>query len=182
GYGAKNSYILTPQNQLTQLAINERRYNDWAVISANPALLWLSFDSNNLTSLPESIGQLQNLKILYLHSNNLTSLPESLHRLKNLGGLGLAGNPVTRHLKGIEKNLYAQELITYLLEVQDKNTKLLNEAKVLVVGDERVGKTSLINRLLGRRHNPNQKSTPGIDIQNHQLDNDIRVNIWDFAG
>jgi internalin A len=158
-YNTKNSYVLNQQNQLTHLAINGRSDIEWAAISNNPVLEWLNLDSNNLTRLPES-----------------------LQKLKYLANLELADNPITQPLKGINKELSSQELMAYLFEVQDKNTKPLNEAKVLVVGDERVGKTSLINRLLGHSHNPNQKSTPGIDIQNHQLSNDIRVNIWDFAG
>jgi internalin A len=145
-------------------------------------LKYLDLNSNNLTRLPESISKLQKLELLDLSSNNLTNLPESISKLKNLRYLTLSNNPIAKYLKGIKDYLSTQELITYLLEVQHKNTKPLNEAKVLVVGDERVGKTSLIKRILGDKHNPNQHSTEGIDIHKRQLSNDIQVNIWDFAG
>ena len=39
---------------------------------------------SKLTSLPESIGNLTNLKYLYLKNNELTSLPESIGNLSNL--------------------------------------------------------------------------------------------------
>jgi len=39
---------------------------------------------NKLTCLPESIGNLTNLKKLSLIENNLTSLPESIDNLTNL--------------------------------------------------------------------------------------------------
>ncbi len=145
-------------------------------------LNYLGLSENNLTCLPETIGKLQNLDYLGLSENSLTRLPESIIQLKDTDTLDLFNNPITKHLKGIEDNLSTQELVTYLLEVQGEKTKPLNEAKVLVVGDERVGKTSLINRVLGHRHNPNQKTTLGIDIQKRALANDIQVNIWDFAG
>ena len=41
-------------------------------------------NSNQLTTLPESIGNLTSLQILELKWNNLTTLPESFWRLKNL--------------------------------------------------------------------------------------------------
>jgi small GTP-binding protein len=69
-----------------------------------------------------------------------------------------------------------------LSEIKKPETKPLNEAKILVVGDERVGKTSVINRIIGRKMNIDETSTLGIDIQRQPLTNDINVNFWDFAG
>jgi internalin A len=172
----KLEFLLVSSNNLTNLT------NLPDSIGQLQQLELLNLNSNNLTNLPESIVQLQNLQHLDLSSNNLTTLPESISKLKHLQFLHLTNNPITKHLKGIEEYLSAQELITYLLEVQHRDTKPLNEAKVLVVGDERVGKTSLIKRILGDKHNPNQHSTEGIDIHKHKLSNDIQVNIWDFAG
>ncbi|NQZ10558.1 MAG: leucine-rich repeat domain-containing protein, partial [Algicola sp.] len=128
------------------------------------------------------ITQLTHLTHLNLSSNNLTALPESIKLLTKLQSLVLTDNPITRHIKNIEHSLEPQALISYLLEIQNEDTRPLNEAKILVVGDERVGKTSLINRILGNLHNPNQQSTLGIDIQKTAISNDIQVNIWDFAG
>ncbi|WP_310483471.1 leucine-rich repeat domain-containing protein [Chamaesiphon sp. VAR_48_metabat_403] len=47
---------------------------------------------NELTSLPESIGSLSNLNILYLRKNQLASLPESISNLTNLSILDLGDN------------------------------------------------------------------------------------------
>ena len=55
----------------------------------------LSLHNNNLSSLPECVGQLANLHKLNLHNNNLTSLPESFGQLANLHTLDLRFNNLT---------------------------------------------------------------------------------------
>ncbi|MFX1537189.1 MAG: leucine-rich repeat domain-containing protein, partial [Promethearchaeota archaeon] len=47
---------------------------------------------NQLNTLPESFGQLQNLRTLFLHSNQLQTLPESFGNLTNLERLSLSHN------------------------------------------------------------------------------------------
>ena len=65
-----------------------------------------------------------------------------------------------------------------------------NEAKLLVVGNEAVGKTSLIRYLIRNEpRNPSEKKTPGaaihekIETQHWPLeDKDLTLNVWDFGG
>jgi leucine-rich repeat protein SHOC2 len=52
----------------------------------------IGFNDNNLTSLPESFGNLKVRGDLYLMYNNLTSLPESFGNLKVGGYLILSNN------------------------------------------------------------------------------------------
>jgi Leucine-rich repeat (LRR) protein len=56
---------------------------------------------NKLTTLPESIGNLVNLKNLYLEGNQLTTLPESIGKLINLKELRLTHNRLTYLPKSI---------------------------------------------------------------------------------
>lgn len=61
----------------------------------------------------------------------------------------------------------------------------LNEAKMIIVGWGNVGKTSLVNRLIGRQSNSDEALTHGIQITPWLLDLDdenIQLNIWDFGG
>jgi leucine-rich repeat protein SHOC2 len=55
----------------------------------------LLLTGNQLTSLPESIGSLYSLNLLYLSHNQLTSLPESIGNLSNLTWLKLGKNKLT---------------------------------------------------------------------------------------
>ncbi|MBP5092825.1 MAG: leucine-rich repeat domain-containing protein [Abditibacteriota bacterium] len=63
----------------------------------------LDLDGNNLTFLPESIGNLTGLTWLYLLNNNLTSLPESIGNLKSLRKLNLRQNNLTSLPESIGK-------------------------------------------------------------------------------
>ena len=66
----------------------------------------------------------------------------------------------------------------------------MNSAKLLVLGEESVGKTSLVRFLTdGVARDPDEQKTPGVR-QSEKIETttwrpegcDIRVNIWDFAG
>ncbi len=55
----------------------------------------LHLKDNQLSKLPESIGNLTNLTTLNLGSNQLSKLPESIGNLTHLTTLDLSGNPST---------------------------------------------------------------------------------------
>jgi internalin A len=198
-------FSVNGNNELTHLKISNCSEDDFTEIAKIETITYLILQGCNIEDIPESIGNLKNLvkidladnliselpqsicglsklAILYLDSNEIANIPMSFYRLNRLYLIGLFNNPITNNIAEIHNNLSGQKLIGYFLEIQDEATKPLNEAKILVVGDERVGKTSVINRLLGNKHNTNQQSTFGIDIQRHTLKNDIKINIWDFAG
>jgi small GTP-binding protein len=57
--------------------------------------------------------------------------------------------------------------------------------KVIVIGNSSVGKTSLVNRFVGDRFDPNYKATIAADFQTKILNikgNEIRLQIWDLVG
>jgi len=66
-------------------------------------LEWLHLDGNQLTSLPDAIGNLANLKLLYLQNNQLTSLPDAIGNLTNLKWLHLQNNQLTSLPDAIEE-------------------------------------------------------------------------------
>jgi small GTP-binding protein len=171
--------------------------------------LWLS--GNQLTELPESFGHLASLQELCLENNQLTALPESINQFKQLKGLYLHGNDaltippeilgLTRRevFETVEKTTDPAAILYYYFRIhppthgvrlQDKVvaqvSRPLNEAKVILVGEGDVGKTSLVHQLLSDEPaKPDRGKTRGIDIHGWKpIINDIqiRVSIWDFGG
>jgi leucine-rich repeat protein SHOC2 len=67
------------------------------VFKKNPHAFYghLSLGNADLTNLPESIGDFNNLTRLDLYDNLLTNLPESIGNLTNLTGLNLSNNQLT---------------------------------------------------------------------------------------
>jgi len=85
----------------------------------------------------------------------------------------------------------AAEVARYVLELKEKGTERLNEARVIILGNKGSGKTSLARRL----KNPKapmpkiDESTEGVDVIDwvipvdaKQSNSTLNVHVWDFAG
>lgn len=152
----------------------------------------LSLRSNNLSSLPPDIGQLGNLTSLDLSSNKISSLPPEIAQLRGLRELRLNNNPWIEPPPEIalaENNI--QAILPYFTELSSANKiDYLNEVKLVLVGEGRVGKTSLAKALSTPGYSlEDEQSTEGITIRpwiipgaQLGLPKDFRVNIWDFGG
>ena len=180
-------------NRLTNLTRLELQYNRLTSLPLGIApltnLTHLSLNGNQLTSLPAEIMRLTHLTNLNLGSNKLTSLPSEFTKLTNLTYLSLENNllpipPETlRHPKDVKAIFVA------LAGLQ--TGKRLNEAKLLVVGDGKVGKSSVVERLIYDTFNPTRQTTLGVEINDEMQilqsevkgsDEPIKLNIWDFGG
>jgi internalin A len=155
-------------------------------------LTQLSFSTNQLTNLPPEIGQLTNLTELYLDQNKLMSLPKEIAELRNLRRIGLWNNPleIATPAKWLEEddefsgfigNSHAQEILAHHKRMYEEGGRELGEARVLVVGEGGVGKTSLVTRLIDNTYDPNQKSTLIVEKRPLPL-GDVRAQVWDFGG
>src|SRR5215207_9088883 len=63
-----------------------------AAYTLNGRVAAIGVQGCDITSLPESLGDLTHLEILHLDENQLESLPTSIERLKNLRTLHLYSN------------------------------------------------------------------------------------------
>ena len=78
----------------------------------------------------------------------------------------------------------------FVLAQQEQTLRPLNELKLLVVGNEAVGKTSLLRYLItGQPRDPNETRTAGI-AQHEKIEvrewspshYPVQLNVWDFGG
>ncbi|MDA1313910.1 MAG: leucine-rich repeat domain-containing protein [Acidobacteria bacterium] len=141
---------------------------------------------NQLSTLPPEIGQLVNLQSLNLQSNQLTTLPPEFGQLVNLKSLDLSGNPLPQpYISAIEGGI--ESLFTYLRTLNRAVPQY--EAKLLLVGEGNVGKTSLVEAMLGHEFVENRKTTHGINLKplgiahpDPKISDGISLNTWDFGG
>ena len=140
---------------------------------------------SQLTDLPPEITRLAKLQTLDLSDNRLTTLPSELAPLlKNGLTLDLSGNPLLNPLRELIGR-GSDALAAYLVSLEDVVEQF--EAKVLLVGEGNVGKTSLVASLLGAPFVENRETTHGIEIhplilRHPNQDVDMTIWTWDSGG
>ena len=145
----------------------------------------LVLGGNQLTALPPEICQLTNLTSLVLFHNQLSVLPPEIGQLTNLTELDLIENPLPIPPEILSKIDQPETIINYYLQHETGLKRPLSEAKMLLIGQGSVGKTSLVKRLVEGCFDPHENKTEGIDIRRWAVDVDgknIRINVWDFGG
>ena len=144
----------------------------------------LFINKNLITEVPETLCDLINLTELYLHDNNIQKLPKIIENFSdNLKKLDLRGNPIPISSELINSQ-DPKKILSYLRQLHT-DARPLHEAKVLLVGQGNVGKTSLIERLIYNRYIKDQPQTDGLNVKrwNVEINSiDIRLNVWDFGG
>lgn len=89
-------------------------------------------------------------------------------------------NPPIEILKGSRENI-----LSYVKSMIGKSN-ILNEAKIIFVGDGSVGKTSLMKRLVFDQFDATESQTDGIEIEPYVVDlgqeGVVNSTIWDFGG
>jgi internalin A len=174
------SALYLRDNQLTSLPRE---------ISQLTKLTYLDLSSNKLTSLPPGISQLTNLSSLNLLNNGLTSVPVGITKLTNLAYLNLNQNqlPIPPETLGNPEDVKA--ILAAIAGL--KSGERLNEAKMLVVGDAKVGKSSVVAQLVYGTFDPKKQTTLGVEINDEMKvvqsevigeSEPVRLNIWDFGG
>jgi Leucine-rich repeat (LRR) protein len=144
-----------------------------------------------LTSLPAEVGQLINLREINLFHNLLTDLPLEITQLEHLEIVNLNNNPLNLELA----EAYKQGVDAVKLYLRAGAVVPIYEAKLILIGEGEVGKTCLMDALLGKEWQEHP-STHGIEIQQikvsypkeekktpfNQSEKIITLNGWDFGG
>lgn len=141
----------------------------------------LVLNGNYLKALPAQIGMLANLKLLNVSNNKLYSFPDSLRGLPKLDKFKVLGN----YSLGLPAEvLGAEPEKIFDFFFRSSKRRRLNEAKILLVGQGGVGKTSLVNRLLDGSFDEHEAKTDGIRVRDWSVGNEEKIilNVWDFGG
>jgi internalin A len=142
-------------------------------------------DSAKETSTDFSL--FQHLEELNLsHNTQLSEIPEEFLNCPNLTILRLEGCGFIDIPDEVLYSRDAKYIINYLNRIEDEGSKPINEGKIIILGHEKEGKTSLILSMLKKKSilDP-PPETESIDITPSALhieNLDVRMNIWDFGG
>ncbi|BBD58750.1 small GTP-binding protein domain-containing protein [Nostoc sp. HK-01] len=174
---------------LTELNLNNNQITEIPEAIANLTnLTTLDLSDNQITEIPEAIANLTNLTTLDLSDNQITEIPEAIKSLPKLEKLDLRRNPlpISPEILGSSDEVGSvEDIFNYLRLLRSGEVRPLNEAKLLLIGQGSVGKTSLIERLIRNQYDKNQPQTDGLNVQTwnvHINSKDIRLNVWDFGG
>lgn len=141
---------------------------------------------NHLSQVPTEVGSLSKLNSLDLSYNHLFDVPRSFAALSELRDLDLSGNPLRTPPQEISV-LGTTAVRTYLSSLDDTSV-IRREGKLLLVGEGRTGKSSLLHALQDLHFNDAINSTHGIDILDlpfvypEQSETELTLHVWDFGG
>lgn len=199
---------ITQLSNLTTLILSGNQISVIPEAIANLAnLTTLFLYSNQITAIPDAIGQITNLNSLNLAYNQIREIPDAVSQLINLKSLTLAFNQISVIPETIEslpkliklellenplpispeihRTGLAKDIFNYLRQLRSGEVRALNEAKLILIGQGSVGKTSLIKKLVHNRYDPNEPQTDGLNVEPWEIQvnsKEIRLNVWDFGG
>ncbi len=186
---------------LTNLDLRNNQITDISPLSGLFNLTNLDLRNNQITDI-SPLDKMINIATLELSSNRIDDISsiEMLlinNKFKKIAysfgfrnnTLNLYNNPLEPELINVISSGGKQALIKYF-EAKQRGTIRIPEAKMVLLGEPRAGKTTLQKYLMGLPINENEESTPDIQISSwkpfeHDLEDknkDIKINLWDFGG
>lgn len=216
---ALTSFTLPSLLDLQKFDISRNQLTELVMRGNCGALFLLDASHNQLTSF-ELWGSFAALKYLYLNDNQLQDLLfkdilkmlEFLHLRNNkleylphllpftqMKTLFLHGNPMSAMrdvISGDEHGNSWEAVCAYQLSQTKSKLVFLHQAKMILVGNGEVGKTSIRIKLLDKKAPlpAKHERTPGLEIWPYPVKNletritglhaaiDFQLNIWDFGG
>ena len=189
---------------LTRLHLNYNHISDISSLKELKNLTQLYLEGNQILDIAP-LKDLKNLTELNLHRNQISDI-SFIKDFENFNGLDLTNNEISElpvevlNSKGDLINIIGENPIkippmeivkkgrnavkAYFESLEGKK-KVLNEVKMLLVGDGGAGKTSLVRQLIGEKFDMNEPQTHGININYWKVKagmDKIKINIWDFGG
>lgn len=169
--------------KLELLDLSENQLTAFTLPAGFDDLQYLYLNNNQLSSL--HCAELPRLEILHLRNNELRVIPiYFLEPFPLVKTLYLSNNRLHPFLQEHLNENDIKDSPAFLrqyFEGLKQGAKTDNECKVLLIGDGRAGKSSIVERLVRNQFIENNPSTNGIIIESHPLDPYL-LQLWDFAG
>jgi Leucine-rich repeat (LRR) protein len=142
-------------------------------------------DGNPIDHLPNCLSKLKNLKNLFALKCKLTDLPNWVLELESLKDLDLEGNPLNPELAAAYEEGF--DAVKRYLRAKAGPQVVLNEAKLILIGEGEVGKSCLLGALRDDPWEESRPTTHGIEIKPVKVTDpdsgtEITLNGWDFGG
>jgi Leucine-rich repeat (LRR) protein len=191
--------FLEKMTNLNTLSLGSNQLSDCSFLEKLTNLNTLNLSDNRISDC-KFLKNLTNLSKLVLSDNQISDLTPLRYLIEKRGLLigdevspfsgnntiDIANNPLTTPPIEIVKQGNAA-IREYFQQKDKAGSRPLLEAKMVLLGDGRAGKTSLACRLLGRELPRQEDRTQGVDISigeyRFQLaGGEFVLHIWDFAG
>ena len=187
------SFIIDGLQNLHYLDLSNTEIVDISSLNKLTNLRTLNLSNNEIQNIT-SLENLKQLRYLDLSNNQINEVTgKIIDRLPSLKYLNLENNPI----RGIDREVfsgnkdknYLPSLKSYFAHAQKGKVKN-QELKIIIIGNGRVGKTSIVSRLLHNKFKGLQESTHAIKIEHwdgfhiHKEGNkqELHTSIWDFGG
>ena len=174
----KLQFLDLSSNQLTQIPKS--------VIKLN-RITKLKLQNNKLERLTPEIIKLNKLQTLDILNNQIKIIPANICMLKKLESVRHTGNPIEfppTHIVG-----KGTDVLLKFLEDRMNRSVPIRRVRLLLVGQENVGKSSISHYLKTNLPNKVNISTDGIQIDDWEIKintgnvvQPVEIKIWDFAG
>ncbi len=191
---------LSNLTQLRKLAFSGNEFSVFPeVLCKITNLQDIYLEGNAIERIPDSIRNISNIRTLRLggtrpswlqsggfpKGNRITDLPIVIADFRNLQELSLDANPLNPELAAASKE--GLDAVKRYLRAKAEAQVVLNEAKLILIGEGEVGKSALLGALRGDDWVEERDTTHGIEIKPVKVIEpvtriEITLNGWDFGG
>ena len=191
--------LLAELKNMKELYLHSNQLTDVSPLAELKNLKELYLNYNLLTDV-SPLAELKNLQQLDLRNNKLISLPQEFLEFETeivwkdsykIGSVNLYGNPLA--FPPIEIVKQGKEAIKTYFDSLKEETVILNEVKILLVGEGMAGKTSLLKQFQDHDFDQKESQTHGINVVSLLASKvkglekvtplkDATLHFWDFGG
>ena len=171
---------------LVVLDLSYNRLSSLPNSAVAPTLRNLNISNNRFRNVPHCVCSFISLTTLNIANNSeIVALPSELGRLKNLLNLNLDGlHDLNDPPKGVRTT--TADCIRYLSN-KLRSARRFYHMKMMLVGKQAMGKTTLVARLHNNNKEIGNVSTVGVDVSEWKFapaynKKAFHFSIWDFAG